>query len=720
MHNEREWVPNSKLFEELGRSPPPITSLCQHRDHAWRRQTAILQRESLAPSFLVVKRTEFNITINTTHTGRSERQEKKHLFIFSLIKDFLNLENTSTGSLKNQLPRLKATGVCAGGRTPFLFFLFFLVLLANCGDHWKMPKPINVRVTTMDAELEFAIQPNTTGKQLFDQVVKTVGLREVWFFGLQYVDSKGYTTWLKLNKKVTQQDVRKENPLQFKFRAKFFPEDVSEELIQEITQRLFFLQVKEAILNDENYCPPETAVLLASYAVQAKYGDFNKEVHKPGYLTNDRLLPQRVLEQHKLTKEQWEERIQTWHEEHRGVLREDSMMEYLKIAQDLEMYGVNYFEIKNKKGTELWLGVDALGLNIYEHEDKLTPKIGFPWSEIRNISFNDKKFVIKPIDKKAPDFVFYAPRLRINKRILALCMGNHELYMRRRKPDTIEVQQMKAQAREEKHQKQIERAQLENEKKKRQLAEQEKERIEREKDELIERLRQIEEQTFKAQKELEEQTRRALELDQEKQRAKEEAQRLERERHSAEEARLALAKQAADQMKNQEQLAAELGEFTAKIALLEEAKRKKEEEASEWQHKALSAQDDLERTKEELKIVMSVPPLPLPPPVVAPLENEHDEQDENSAEASAELSNEGVNNHRSEEERLTETQKNERVKKQLQALSSELAQARDDTKKTQNDVLHAENVKAGRDKYKTLRQIRQGNTKQRIDEFESM
>lgn len=42
---------------------------------------------------------------------------------------------------------------------------------------------------------------------------------------------------------VTQQDVKKENPLQFKFRAKFFPEDVSEELIQEITHRLFFLQV---------------------------------------------------------------------------------------------------------------------------------------------------------------------------------------------------------------------------------------------------------------------------------------------------------------------------------------------------------------------------------------------------------------------------------------------------------------------------------------------
>lgn len=54
----------------------------------------------------------------------------------------------------------------------------------------------------MDAELEFAIQHATTGKQLFDQVVKTIGLREVWFFGLQYTDSKGDLTWIKLYKKV--------------------------------------------------------------------------------------------------------------------------------------------------------------------------------------------------------------------------------------------------------------------------------------------------------------------------------------------------------------------------------------------------------------------------------------------------------------------------------------------------------------------------------------
>jgi hypothetical protein len=143
----------------------------------------------------------------------------------------------------------------------------------------KSKKTINVCVTTMDAELEFAIQPNTTGKQLYEQVVKTIGLREIWYFGLHYTDTKGYGTWLKLNKKVLNQDVRKETPLQFKFRAKFHPEDVAEELIQDITQKLFFLQVKDNILTDEVYCPPETSVLLASYAVQAKHGSFMMEKH---------------------------------------------------------------------------------------------------------------------------------------------------------------------------------------------------------------------------------------------------------------------------------------------------------------------------------------------------------------------------------------------------------------------------------------------------------
>lgn len=47
--------------------------------------------------------------------------------------------------------------------------------------------------------------------------------------------------------------------------------------------------------------------------------------------------------------------------------------------------------LQNKKGTDLLLGVDALGLHIYEPDNKLTPKCSFPWNEIRNISYSDKE-----------------------------------------------------------------------------------------------------------------------------------------------------------------------------------------------------------------------------------------------------------------------------------------------------------------------------------------
>uniref|UniRef100_A0A8C5VC42 FERM domain-containing protein n=1 Tax=Microcebus murinus TaxID=30608 RepID=A0A8C5VC42_MICMU len=522
-----------------------------------------------------------------------------------------------------------------------------------------MPKPVGVRVTTMDAGLEFAIQPNTTGKQLFDRVVKTIGLREVWYFGLQDVDNKGFPTWLKLDKKVSAQEVRKENLLQFKFGAKFYS-----------------LQAKEGILSHEIYCPPETAVLLGSCAVQAKFGDYNEEAHKAGYLGSERLIPQRVTDQHRLTRDQWEDRIQVWHAEHRGMLKDSAMLEYLKIAQDLEMYAINYFEIKNRKGTDLWLGVDALGLNIYEKDDKLTPKIGFPWGEIRNMSFNDKTFVIKPIDKKAPDFVFYAPLLRINKRILQLSG------MRRRKPDATEVQQVKAQAREEQHQKRLERQQLDTEKKRRETVEREKEQMMREKQELMLRLQGYEEKTKKAEKELSQQIQRALQLEEERKGAQEEAERPEADRVAA------LRRQAVDQIHSQEQLAAELAGHTAKI------------------HRAKEAQDDPAKTKEELHLAMTAPP---PPPMYEPAGYHVQEglQDEGH---SAQLSSEGI----------TEAERNEHVQRQLLTLSSELSQARDENKRTHSGLIHNENMRQGWDKYQTLRQIRQGNTKQRIDEFEAM
>ncbi|KOB78456.1 Moesin [Operophtera brumata] len=669
---------------------------------------------------------------------------------------------------------------------------------------------MNVRVTTMDAELEFAIQQTTTGKQLFDQVVKTIGLREVWFFGLQYTDSKGDLTWIKLYKKpdsiaektsrvlvhlsrpvmkllspeddegdieaaydraddlVMQQDVKKENPLQFKFRAKFYPEDV-----------------KNAILSDEIYCPPETSVLLASYAVQARHGDHNPSIHAQGFLandrllpqrvtdqhkvrdtapptlsaashltphagtatttppsthkasspttaccrsasptstssqpsdaarrhgdhnpsihaqgflSNDRLLPQRVTDQHKMSREEWEQSITNWWQEHRGMLREDAMMEYLKIAQDLEMYGVNYFEIRNKKNTELWLGVDALGLNIYEKDDKLTPKIGFPWSEIRNISFNDRKFIIKPIDKKAPDFVFFAPRVRVNKRILALCMGNHELYMRRRKPDTIDVQQMKAQAREEKLAKQAQRRKPDT----------------------------IDVQQMKAQAREEKLAKQAQSWRSRLASARRRSSRTAKEELERRQNELQAMMQRLEETKNME---------AAERQKLEDEIRTKQEEVSRIQQEVETKDTETRRLQEEVEEARRKQD-EAAALLLAATTPQHHHVSESGAEGAegdagsdagsesagggGELTNAPDDLVDPVQDRRTLAERNERLHNQLKALKQDLAQSRDETKETAMDKIHRENVRQGRDKYKTLREIRKGNTKRRVDQFENM
>ena len=81
----------------------------------------------------------------------------------------------------------------------------------------KSGKVFPVKISTMDAELEFSLDYKVritfkmflfshliqaTGQELFDLVCRTIGLREAWYCGLQYQDCKGYIAWLKLDKKV--------------------------------------------------------------------------------------------------------------------------------------------------------------------------------------------------------------------------------------------------------------------------------------------------------------------------------------------------------------------------------------------------------------------------------------------------------------------------------------------------------------------------------------
>ncbi|XP_028851401.1 merlin isoform X1 [Denticeps clupeoides] len=578
----------------------------------------------------------------------------------------------------------------------------------------KQARTFSVRIATMDADMEFGCEAKWKGKDLFDLVCRTIGLRETWFFGLQYT-VKDTEAWLKMDKKVLDHDVLKEEPIMLHFLAKFYPENAEEELVQDVTQHLFFLQVKKRILEEEIYCPPEASVLLASYAVQAKYGDYDPIIHKPGFLAQEELLPKRVINLYQMTPEMWEERITACYAEHRGRTRDEAQMEYLKIAQDLEMYGVNYFFIRNKKGTSLLLGVDALGLHIYDPENKLTPKISFPWNEIRNISYSDKEFAIKPLDKTADVFKFNSTKLRVNKLILQLCIGNHDLFIRRRRVDSLEVQQMKAQAREEKARKQMERQRLEREKRLREEAE-------RARDELQRRLIQLQDEAHMANEALLRSEETADLLAEKAQIAEEEAKLLAQKAAEAEQEiqRIkvtAIRSEEEKRLLEQKKLEAEM----LALKMAEESERRAKE-ADQLKQDLEEARDSERRAKHKLLEITSKAAYSstaqsanaMPPDISSfnfSTENlSYDFKDTDMKRLSMEI----------EKEKVEYMEKSKHLQEQLNELKTEIESLKLKERETPLDILHNENTDKGTSKQSNFKKLTLQSTKSRVAFFEEL
>ncbi|XP_059683782.1 merlin isoform X8 [Gavia stellata] len=541
----------------------------------------------------------------------------------------------------------------------------------------KQPKTFTVRIATMDAEMEFSCEVKWKGKDLFDLVCRTLGLRETWFFGLQYT-IKDTVAWLKMDKKVLDHDVPTEEPVTFHFLAKFYPENAEEELVQEITQHLFFLQVKKQILDEKIYCPPEASVLLASYAVQAKYGDYDPNVHKRGFLAQEELLPKRVINLYQMTPEMWEERITAWYAEHRGRARDEAEMEYLKIAQDLEMYGVNYFAIRNKKGTELLLGVDALGLHIYDPDNRLTPKISFPWNEIRNISYSDKEFTIKPLDKKIDVFKFNSSKLRVNKL--------------------------------------MERQRLAREK-------QMREEAERTRDELERRLMQLKEEATMANEALMRSEETADLLAEKAQITEEEAKLLAQKAAEAEQEMQrikATAIRTEEEKRLMEQKVLEAEMLALKMA--EESERRAKE-ADQLKQDLQEARESERRAKQKLLEITSKSsytqsmnssttalPTDLPSFNLISESLSFDFKDTDMKRLSMEI----------EKEKVEYMEKSKHLQEQLNELKTEIEALKLKERETALDILHNENASRGTSKHNTIKKLTLQSTKSRVAFFEEL
>ena len=127
-------------------------------------------------------------------------------------------------------------------------------------------------------------------------------------------------------------------------------------------------------------------------------------------------MPLSCFQKIELSRSDWFDRIIALWRTHATLTREEAEISYLKHAQDLDMFGLSFFEISkmqnaNKSSSmqqvktidqpsqqsellpiaaELWLGIDSLGIRFYK-KNKLRPEVFFSWCDIRTVTAHDKK-----------------------------------------------------------------------------------------------------------------------------------------------------------------------------------------------------------------------------------------------------------------------------------------------------------------------------------------
>lgn len=229
--------------------------------------------------------------------------------------------------------------------------------------------------------IQLFFKKDTLGHSLFDQVCAKLNLVEKDYFGLRYVDADKQRHWLDPLKAVYKQ-LKGVNPTVLCFRVKFYPADPMK-LHEEITRYHLFLQLRRDLHHGRLLCSPADANLLATYIVQSEVGDYDPQDHPQGYVTEFKMLPKQNSRQ--------EEQIMELHKTLSGQVPAEAESNFLKKASTLDTYGVDPHQVKDQKGTSLYLGVTHQGIMTF-HGSRRTQL--YKWPQIKRIIFEGKMFIL--------------------------------------------------------------------------------------------------------------------------------------------------------------------------------------------------------------------------------------------------------------------------------------------------------------------------------------
>uniref|UniRef100_A0A663LX88 Tyrosine-protein phosphatase non-receptor type 13 n=1 Tax=Athene cunicularia TaxID=194338 RepID=A0A663LX88_ATHCN len=323
---------------------------------------------------------------------------------------------------------------------PFISLDLPKSILTKKGKNDDSRRKVNVMLLS-GQKLELTCDTKTICKDVFDMVVAHIGLVEHHLFGLATLRDNEFffvDPDIKLSKVAPEgwkEEPKKKNkpPVNFTlfFRIKFFVDDVS--LIQHtLTCHQYYLQLRKDILEDRMHCDDETALLLASLALQAEYGDYQAEVHGMSYFRLEHYVPARVME--RLDLSYIKEELPKLHSTYTGASEKETELEFLKLCQRLTEYGVHLHHVlpEKKSQTGILLGVCSKGVVIFEvHNGARTPVLRFPWRETKKISFSKKKITLQNTSDGIK-YAFQTDNSKTCQYLLHLCSSQHKFQLQMR------------------------------------------------------------------------------------------------------------------------------------------------------------------------------------------------------------------------------------------------------------------------------------------------
>ncbi|XP_032880228.1 tyrosine-protein phosphatase non-receptor type 13 isoform X3 [Amblyraja radiata] len=276
-------------------------------------------------------------------------------------------------------------------------------ILAKNGKGEDIRRKVNIILLNGQC-LELTCDAKTTCKDVFDMVVAHVGLVEHHFFSLAYLKENEFF-FVDLDSKLSKmapegwKDVKKRNRIAINFnlflRIKFFVDDM--DLIQHtLTRHQYYLQLRRDILEERLHCNNETAMLLASLALQSEFGDYQPEIHGRTYFRLEHYVPIGVVES--LNQSYLKEELPKLHITYCGATESESELEFLKVCQKLPEYGVLFHWVlpEKKSHTGINLGICSKGVIVYMLQNGVrTEVLRFPWRDTKKISFSRKKITLQ-------------------------------------------------------------------------------------------------------------------------------------------------------------------------------------------------------------------------------------------------------------------------------------------------------------------------------------